>query len=214
MITVKPFEVNYFSENTYLLYDETGEAVLIDCGCLRPTEKQEVMDFIAENKLTLKRYLCTHLHLDHIFGNSFVYQTYGLKPEAHKADVESLPSPSEQAKLFGLPGRYEEVPVEKYLIGNEIIRFGHSELRVISVPGHSPGSVAFYNDKNGFVIVGDALFAGSIGRTDLWGGNQDILVAAIKNKLLTLPDETIVYPGHGPETTVISEKQNNPYLYL
>lgn len=214
MITVKPFEVNYFSENTYLLYDETGEAVLIDCGCMRPGEEKEVIDFIADNKLTLKRYLCTHLHLDHIFGNAFVYKTYGLKPEAHKADVEVLPPPSVQAKMFGLPGRYEEVPVGKYLAGGETIRFGKSELHVISVPGHSPGSVAFYNPKNGFVIVGDALFAGSIGRTDLWGGDQEVLIAAIRNKLLTLPDETIVYPGHGPETTVINEKLNNPYLHL
>lgn len=213
MITVKPFEVNYFSENTYLLYDDTGEAVLIDCGCMHPEEEKEIKDFIADNKLALKRYLCTHLHLDHIFGNSFVYKTYGLKPEAHKADMEALPSPADQAKMFGLPGRFEEVTLQKYLAGGETIRFGESELQVISVPGHSPGSVAFYNPKNGFVIVGDALFAGSIGRTDLWGGNQDILLAAIKNKLLTLPDETIVYPGHGPETTVIHEKQSNPYLY-
>lgn len=212
MITVQSFEVNYFSENTYLLYDETGEAVLIDCGCLRKQEEKMVSDFITENKLTLKRYLCTHLHLDHIFGNGFVYKTYQLKPEAHRADVEGLPSPDEQAKLFGLPGRVQEVPVEKFIAGGETIRFGKSELQTLSVPGHSPGSVAFYNARNGFVIVGDALFAGSIGRTDLWGGNQEVLVAAIRDKLLTLPDETVVYPGHGPTTTIIDEKLNNPYL--
>ena len=183
MITIKSFEVNYFSENTYLLYDDTKEAVLIDCGCLRKEEQKEVSDFIAQNGLTLKRYLCTHLHLDHIFGNEFVHNTYGLSPEAHKADVEGLPSPEEK-----------------------------SELAVLSVPGHSPGGVAFYNKKNGFVIVGDSLFTGSIGRTDLWGGNQDILLAAIKDKLLSLPDETVVYPGHGPETRIIDEKLNNPYL--
>lgn len=212
MITVQSFEVNYFSENTYLLYDETGEAVLIDCGCLRREEEKMVSDFITENKLTLKRYLCTHLHLDHIFGNGFVYKTYRLTPEAHKADVENLPSANEQAKLFSLPGRIQEVPVEKYIAGGETIRFGHSELKVISVPGHSPGSVAFYSEKDGFVIVGDALFAGSIGRTDLWGGNQEVLLAAIRDKLLALPDETIVYPGHGPTTIIIDEKLNNPYL--
>lgn len=212
MITIQSFEVNCFSENTYLLYDETREAVLIDCGCMRRQEEKMLSDFIADNKLTLKRYLCTHLHLDHIFGNEFVYKTYRLAPEAHKADVKGLPSASEQAKLFGLPNRISEVTVGKYLVGGETIRFGQSELQVLSVPGHSPGSVAFYNAKNGFVLVGDALFAGSIGRTDLMGGSQEVLVAAIRHKLLTLPDETIVYPGHGPTTTVIDEKLNNPYL--
>lgn len=212
MITIKAFEFNYFQENTFLLYDETREAVLIDCGCCRKEEEKELSNFIAENKLTVKQLLCTHLHLDHIFGNSFAYHTYGLKPQAHKLDVEILPSSEEQARLFGLPDRMENIPVEKYIVGNQVIKFGKSELQVINVPGHSPGSVAFYNKKNGFVIVGDALFAGSIGRTDLWGGSQEVLIAAINDKLLTLPDETVVYPGHGPETRIIDEKLNNPYL--
>ena len=150
--------------------------------------------------------------MDHVFGNGFIYKTYGLKPEANKQDVEKLPSPDEQAKLFGLRQHVENVPVEKYIVGGEIIKFGTSELQVLTVPGHSPGSIAFYNNKNGFAIVGDALFAGSIGRTDLWGGNQEVLVAAIHDKLLSLPDETVIYPGHGPETRVIDEKFNNPYL--
>lgn len=212
MITIKAFEFNYFQENTFVLYDDTGEAVIIDCGCCRKEEEQELVDFITENKLKVKHLLCTHLHLDHVFGNAFVHKTYGLKPEANKLDVEILPSPEKQAELFGLRKHVENVPVEKYIVGNEIIKFGNSELQVITVPGHSPGSVAFYNKKNGFIIVGDALFAGSIGRTDLWGGNQEILIAAIKDKLLSLPDETVVYPGHGPETRIIDEKLNNPYL--
>ena len=212
MITIKSFEFNYFQENTFPLYDETREAVLIDCGCCRKEEEKELTDFILENKLTLKHLLCTHLHVDHVFGNGFIHKTYGLGPEANKLDVEKLPSPDEQAKLFGLRQHVENVPIEKYIVGGEIIKFGTSELQVLTVPGHSPGSVAFYNQKNGFAIVGDALFAGSIGRTDLWGGNQEVLVAAIRDKLLSLPDETIIYPGHGPETRVIDEKFNNPYL--
>ena len=212
MITIKSFEFNYFQENTFLLYDDTREAVLIDCGCCRKEEEKELTDFILENKSTLKHLLCTHLHVDHVFGNGFIYKTYGLKPEANKQDVEKLPSPDEQAKLFGLRQHVENVPVEKYIVGGEIIKFGRSELQVLTVPGHSPGSVALYNKKNGFAIVGDALFAGSIGRTDLWGGNQEVLVAAIHDKLLSLPDETVIYPGHGPETRVIDEKFNNPYL--
>ena len=212
MITIKSFEFNYFQENTFLLYDETREAVLIDCGCCRKEEEKELSDFISENKLTLKHLLCTHLHVDHVFGNGFIHKTYGLNPEANKLDVEKLPSPDEQAKLFGLRQHVENVPVEKYIVGGEIIKFGTSELQVLTVPGHSPGSVAFYNKKHGFAIVGDALFAGSIGRTDLWGGNQEVLVAAIRDKLLSLPDETVIYPGHGPETRVFDEKFNNPYL--
>ena len=212
MITIKTFEFNYFQENTFLLYDDTREAVLIDCGCCRKEEEKELVNFIVENKLTVKQLLCTHLHLDHVFGNPFVYKTFGLKPQAHKLDVEKLPAPDEQAKKFGIPGHMEHIAVEKYLVGNQTIQFGKSELQVLTVPGHSPGSVAFYNKKNGFVIVGDALFSGSIGRTDLWGGNQEVLIAAIKDKLLSLPDETVVYPGHGPETRIIDEKLNNPYL--
>ena len=212
MISIKSFEVNYFSENTYLLYDETKEAVLIDCGCLRMEEQQELSRFATANGLTIKRYLCTHLHLDHVFGNEFVWKTYGLSPEAHKADEEKLPSPAEQAQAFGVPIKIKEVPIQHYLVNGERIQFGHSELEVLTVPGHSPGGLAFYNQKNGFVIVGDSIFARSIGRTDLWGGNQEVLIAALQNKILSLPDETIIYPGHGPETRVIDEKLENPYL--
>jgi glyoxylase-like metal-dependent hydrolase (beta-lactamase superfamily II) len=212
MIIIKSFEFNYFSVNTYVLHDETGEAVLIDCGCFSKEEELELSNYIIANKLTLKHLLCTHLHLDHVFGNEFVNRTYGLKPQAHKADVEALPSAQEQARLFGLQDRIQSIPVEKYIVGNEVIKFGHSELTALLVPGHSPGSLAFYNKKNGFAVTGDVIFQGSIGRTDLWGGNQEVLIAAIKDKILSLPDETILYPGHGPETNVISESMNNPFL--
>ena len=150
--------------------------------------------------------------MDHIFGNQFVWKQYGLKPEASKADVEGLPSPIDQAKAFRLPLAIQEVAVEHFLAGGQIVQFGKTQLEVISVPGHSPGGLAFYNRKNGFVIVGDSLFAGSIGRTDLWGGSQELLQAALRDRILSLPDETIVYPGHGPETRVIDEKFSNPYL--
>ena len=212
MTTVPSFEVNYFSENTYIVYDETKEGVIIDCGCMNKEEQQLISRFVSEQQLTLKRYLCTHLHLDHIFGNQFVWKQYGLKPEASKADVEGLPSPIDQAKAFRLPLAIQEVAVEHFLAGGQIVQFGKTQLEVISVPGHSPGGLAFYNRKNGFVIVGDSLFAGSIGRTDLWGGSQELLQAALRDRILSLPDETIVYPGHGPETRVIDEKFSNPYL--
>ncbi|MDR0995125.1 MAG: MBL fold metallo-hydrolase [Tannerella sp.] len=212
MITVKAFEFNYFSVNTYLLHDETGEAVLIDCGCFRKEEETELSDYVTAHNLNLKHLLCTHLHLDHVFGNEFVYRTYGLRPEAHKADVETLPSPQEQARFFGIQDEVKPITIAHYLVGGEIISFGKSELQVRLVPGHSPGSLLFYNKKDGFAIVGDAVFRGSIGRTDLWGGNHDVLLAAIKDKILSLPDETILYPGHGPATDVVEESLNNPFL--
>lgn len=212
MITVKSFEFNYFSVNTYILHDETGEGVLIDCGCFRREEELELSNYVIANKLTLKHLLCTHMHLDHIFGNEFVNRTYGLKPQAHKSDVEQIPLPQEQAAMFGLQDRVQAIPIEKYIVGNEVIKFGNSELITLLVPGHSPGSLVFYNKKNGFAITGDAIFNGSIGRSDLWGGNQEVLIAAIKDKILSLPDETILYPGHGPSTNVYEESLNNPFL--
>lgn len=212
MITVKSFVTNYFSENTYLVYDDSNEGVLIDCGCLSQAEKDELKNFVDQEKIILKRYLCTHLHMDHTFGNEFVLETFGLHPEAHKVEVEGLPAINEQAKMFGFPFEIKPVKVEKFLVGGEVISFGHSELKVIFVPGHSPGGLAFYNEINGYLFVGDSLFSGSIGRTDLWGGNQEVLLAAINDKLLSLPDETIVYPGHGPHTTIFEEKMNNPFL--
>lgn len=212
MIDIKVFEFNAIAENTYLLYDETKEAVLIDCGCMTPAEEGLLSDFISQNELSLKRLLCTHLHFDHVLGNGFIYRKYGIKPEAHKKEVEMLPTIKEQIKSMGFPFPIEFVDVENYLVGNETISFGQSELTTLLVPGHSPGSLAFYSKKDGFIVVGDALFNGSIGRTDLWGGNYDMLIAAIKDKILSLPDETIVYPGHGPSTTVINEKLNNPFL--
>lgn len=212
MIHVKRFEFNYFSVNTYLLYDKTGEAVLIDCGCMNQREEEELKAFIDENKLTLKRLLCTHLHLDHVFGNSFITQTYGLKPEAHKADTELLPSAEEQAKAFGLSMKGKSGQVNHFITVGEAIHFGESTLTSLHVPGHSPGSLVFYSEESNLAITGDTLFAGSIGRTDLWAGNQEILIAAIRNKLLALPDSTIIYPGHGPESSIREEKLENPYI--
>lgn len=212
MITVQSFEFNYFQENTFLLYDETGEAVLIDCGCCRKNEEKRLQEYISLHNLTLKHLLCTHLHIDHVWGNQFITQTYGLNPKAHRSDVEILPPPNEQSKMLGLGIEVTNVPIESFLTDNEIIHFGNSQLQVLTIPGHSPGSVAFYSKENNFVIVGDALFAGSIGRTDLWGGNTNELITAICSKLFTLPDHTIVYPGHGSQTSIIKEKKENPYL--
>jgi glyoxylase-like metal-dependent hydrolase (beta-lactamase superfamily II) len=212
MITVKTFVFNIIAVNTYLLYDETKEAVLIDCGCMFTTEEKKLADFITQNELKIKRLLCTHLHFDHILGNNFVYQNYGIKPEAHCKDVELLPSIRRQIKSTGVRLPIQLLDVDDFLDENETICFGESELTTLLVPGHSPGSLAYYSRKDGFIVVGDVLFKGSVGRSDLWAGNHEMLIAAVTDKILSLPDETIVYPGHGPSTTVIEEKNNNPFL--
>lgn len=209
---IKKFEFNNFPVNSYLLYDETGRAALIDCGCIYPEEQAALTRFIRENNLTLTNLLCTHLHLDHILGNPFIRHTYGLEPEAHPADITGLPTPEQQAAAFGMRLPDASVPVGRELKEGEVIRFGNTTLSVIHVPGHSPGSVVFYNAKNKAAFAGDVLFYGSIGRSDLWGGDQEELIEGIKDKLFRLPDETVVYPGHGPETTIGFEKQHNPFL--
>jgi len=212
MITVKTFIFNFIAENTYLLYDETKEAVIIDCGCMYAAEEHKLADFIAQNDIQLKRNLCTHVHFDHIAGNHFIYRTYGIKPEAHRKEVELLPSIKQQMQSMGMRLPVQFIEIEDFLEENETIHFGESELVTLLVPGHSPGSLAYYSRKDGFIVTGDTLFQGNIGRSDLWGGNYAQLVAAINDKIGSLPDETIVYPGHGHSTTVIEEKLNNPFL--
>jgi glyoxylase-like metal-dependent hydrolase (beta-lactamase superfamily II) len=212
MISVKIFEFNFVHENTYLLYDETNEAIIIDCGCMSASEEETIFGFISQHQLNVKRLLCTHLHFDHILGNGFAYQTYGVKPEAHRKDVEIIPPLNKQIQHKGIQLSAQTIDVETFIEENETIRFGRSELTTLLVPGHSPGSLAYYCAKDGFIIVGDALFRRNIGRTDLWGGDYDTLITSIRNKILSLPDETIVYPGHGPATTVIQEKWDNPFL--
>ena len=211
-MTIKTFTFNPFQENTYLLYDETNEAVIIDAGCLNINERNTLIQYIVQNKLNLKRVLNTHLHLDHQFGNKFLFTTFGLKPEANIEDEFLLESVVAQAKSFGLPFNEEAQELGNYIVEDQIINFGNSSLKTFHVPGHSPGSISFYSEKEGFVIVGDALFKGSIGRTDLPRCDYATLILSITKKLLTLPDSTVVYSGHGPTTTIGDEKINNPYL--
>ncbi len=211
MMEIKQFTVNFFGENCYLLYDETKEAILIDCGCMNTDEFMQVKTTIEQLQLEPKHLICTHYHVDHLMGAAFVHKYYSLLPEVCQTDVITLPAISKQAAMFGLPN-IQDTAIGTYLNEGDIVRFGHTELNVLAVPGHSPGSLAFYQKEKGCVFVGDALFAGSIGRTDLWGGNAQQLVDSIHKSLFTLPDSTVVYPGHGPMTTIAYEKSNNPYL--
>ncbi len=212
MINVKKFVFNFIEVNTYLVYDETNEAVLIDCGCLHTEEEEELCNFITKNKLKVKHLLNTHLHLDHAFGNAFASETFGIKPEGDMLEETRLPDLQQQADRFGIPLKKESVTLGNYLKNNDLVAFGNSSLQCLSVPGHSPGSLAFYSKEGKCVFTGDALFQGSIGRTDLWEGDFNTLINSIQKQLLVLPDETIVYPGHGPATTIGEEKKHNMYL--
>lgn len=211
MITVKAIPVNPFQENTYVLHDETGECVIIDPGMYDGAEQNRVVNYINQNKLTPVKLLLTHAHIDHILGNKFIHEQYGLLPEYHEGEEFLLTGSPAVAAKYGL--RYDVSPKgEKYLTDEEEISFGKSTLKSILAPGHSPAHLCFYSAENGFVIGGDVLFYNSIGRTDLPGGDFDTLISSIKNRLFMLPDETVVYPGHGPETSIGYEKKTNPFL--
>ena len=211
-MTIKTFIFSPFQENTYLVYDETKEAILIDPGCLYDAEKKTLTKFIEDNDLNLKRLINTHLHLDHQFGNKYVSDTYGLQPEACKEDEFLLENLKDQAGKFGLTLQESAQKLGDYIIDNQEIKFGNTTLISLYVPGHSPGSMAFYSEADEVLFAGDVLFRGSIGRTDLEKGDYATLIHSITNRLLPLPDSTVVYSGHGPTTTIGYERKNNPYL--
>lgn len=213
MLSVKIFVFNPFMENTLVVYDDhTREAAIVDCGCLYDTERNELKKFIADNNLVIKYLLNTHLHLDHQFGNAWAAAEYGVLPLAHRNDeklIDNLPS---QAMLFGIPDSVDAQPLGGYIAEGDEIIIGSSKLKAIFVPGHSAGSLCFYSASDGILIVGDVLFAGSIGRTDLPGGDFDLLTNGIREKLFTLPLDTKVYPGHGPTTSIDREIHSNPFF--
>lgn len=211
MLNLKSFSFGPFQENTYVLWDETGEAIIIDPGNTSTTEHQRVKSFLSDKNLKLGRLLLTHGHIDHIAGNRFIFDTYNLLPEVNKNDLSLIEKHSAIATMYGLPCEESPLP-EKYLNEGDIVKFGKTELEMIFTPGHSPGSITFYNKENKFIICGDVLFYGSIGRTDLPGGNYETLIDSIKDKLFPLGDGIKVYNGHGPATTIGFERENNPFL--
>ena len=212
MISIKIFTFNAYSENTYLLYDETNECVIIDPGMYDGAEQNEFAAFIKEHKLKPVLLLNTHCHLDHVFGNKFVFDTWGLKPQFNKGELPILQAIPGYAPQMGF-NKYELSPQpETFLEETGTITFGNSSLDLIFAPGHSPAHLCFYSKPDRFLIGGDVLFYGSIGRTDLPGGNHNQLITSIKTKLFPLPDEVKVYPGHGPATTIGFEKEHNPFF--
>ena len=211
---IKRFEFNMFPVNSYVLWDETHEAVLIDPGCYYEEEKTALKDYIASNELVVKHLLNTNLHIDHICGNPFCELTFGVKSEAHEADLFWVDEAPKQSRMFGVRLDQAPAPPAHHLHEGNFVTFGNTKLEVIHVPGHSPGSIVFYCAADNCLFSGDVLFQGSIGRADLAGGNFDTLIEGICAKLFVLPDETIVYPGHGAPTTIGIEKTENPFFRI
>ena len=209
---VKVIPQNPWQVNTIILSDNTNECVIIDPGCYSDEEKQQVSEYISTNGLKPVRLLHTHLHLDHVFGTRYIAETYNLKPEAHRDDEFLIGVTKDYASQFGVIIEQNPPELGNYLDHDDEVTFGDSTLKVIHVPGHSPGGVALYSESDKTLIAGDVLFKDSIGRTDLPGGNLDTLLSNIKSKLFTLPEDTVVYPGHGPTTTIGYEKETNSFL--
>ena len=213
MLTVKAFSFNPVEENTYVLYNEKKQCCIIDPGCYFPEEKEKLKNFIEENALRPVLLLNTHCHLDHVFGNKFVHDTWGLLLHIHEKEKSMLGLAPASGDLWQMPfDNYRGEII--YLNEGSMMKIGNDDLEVRFVPGHSPGHVCFYNEAGKFAISGDVLFNGSIGRTDLPGGDFDTLINSIQTRLFTLPDDTKIYPGHGPLTTIGFEKMNNPFVKL
>jgi hydroxyacylglutathione hydrolase len=211
MAQVQAFENNPYFENTYVLYDNSGECAIIDPGMYTASEQNIVINFIRANKLKPTLLLNTHCHIDHVLGNKLVFDLYGLKPQFHQGEQEDLDAVVAYAPAMDI--RYELSPnPDNYLPETGKITFGETELDLIFAPGHSRAHLCFYDAKSNFLIGGDVLFKGTIGRTDLPGGNFELLIKNIEEKLFTLSDSCIVYPGHGPETSIGYEKQFNPFF--
>src|ERR1051326_430547 len=201
MISIQGFVFNPFQENTYILFDETKDCIIIDPGCSNQSEQGEIIEFIKNENLKPVKLLNTHCHVDHVFGNSFIAKKYNLGLEIHKKDLGVLHSLPQVSHLYGLNAEPSVEP-SKFLEEGDKVKFGNSELDILFTPGHSPGSICFVSHEEKFVIGGDVLFYGSIGRTDLPGGNHQELLKNIRRKLFTLQDDFVVFPGHGTQTSI------------
>lgn len=210
-MNIQKFTFNPFQENTYILYDETKECIIVDPGCYTEEEEKELVRFIEINELKPVKLINTHCHIDHICGNMFIHRKYQLPLEASLEDAYNLDLSVQAGKMYGVPivpSPEIAIPIKE----GDQIHFGHSSLSILETPGHSKGSLSFYTKADAFILSGDALFRMSIGRTDLPGGHHETLLNSIRTKLFTLPKETTVYSGHGDETTIGYEIKNNPFF--
>jgi hydroxyacylglutathione hydrolase len=211
MLQIKQFTFSPLAENTYVLYNDSNHACIIDPGCYDRKEFDELFAFVDAKELLVTHLLLTHAHLDHVFGLSRVAEKYGLTPYLHPNEKQVLDRGPMMGMMYGLVFPQYTGPLLDLKEG-DIIESGEDRLKVLFAPGHAPGHVCFYCAEQGFVIGGDVLFQRSIGRTDLPGGNHEVLLESIRTQLFTLPDATVVYPGHGPSTTIGEEKRFNPFL--
>lgn len=215
MLEITTLQFNPFGVNTYLVYDtETRDTAVVDPGMFNTKEQRFFDTYVAEHNLKITQIINTHLHLDHCFGDNYVKSRYGVPVKANSEDAFLGAKLAEQSRRFGMlvPGTEKGVEIDVDLKEGETVKVGRHELKVLQVPGHSPGSIALYSPEYHFLIGGDVLFKGSIGRTDLEQGNMSTLINSIRNKILTLPEETQVLPGHDAITTVADEKRYNPYF--
>lgn len=212
-MNVSRFTFNMFGVNTYILWEDISkDAVIVDPGMINDEERLAIDKFIKSNSLKIKHMINTHMHIDHSFGVKYIKDKYGVMLMGNMEDHFLAERLKQQANMFGLPVSVEDLVIDIDLKDGDKLKIGDEEIIIKQVPGHSPGSIVLYAIDSNFIISGDVLFQHSIGRTDLPGGNYQQLINAINNKLMTLPDDTIVYPGHGFETTIIEEKKHNPYI--
>ncbi|MBO4444684.1 MAG: MBL fold metallo-hydrolase [Bacteroidaceae bacterium] len=202
------FEFNPIAENTYILWDDSKECVIIDAGCFFPDEYETLRRFVEAKELTVKHLLCTHFHFDHVFGARFVKEEWNVPVEGHSGDAWWETNNASVCASFGIRFRGEPPTIDKYLADGDTITFGNgTSLQCIHLPGHSKGGMVFYDKEDGVVFVGDSLFAGGgMGRTDLHGGDYEELMTSLRSRLFSLPDSTIIYPGHGPTSTLRTER--------
>ncbi len=203
---------NPFQENTYIVYDDTKECIIFDPGMFTAEERKQCVSFIEQAGLKPVRLINTHCHLDHVFGNNFIHQTYNLPLEIHRGELSVLEATPLVCKNYGIPYTDPSPMPERFIEEGEIIEFGNTKLKAIFTPGHSPASLSFFDAVSKQLIAGDVLFHGSIGRTDLPGGDFATLISSIKEQLFPLGDDVKVYPGHGPSTSIGYERATNPFL--
>ena len=210
MLQIKSFVFGPVQENTYVIHDDSGEGIVVDPGCYENHEKLELTKFVTDQGIKITGIVNTHCHFDHVLGNEFAKNTFNAPLAIPAGEKDTLASVKVYAPVYGF-GNYQEAKVDRYLEESDVIEFGNTQLEILLVPGHSAGHMAYYHQDSRTCMGGDVLFKGSIGRTDLPGGDHQTLIDSIQNKMFGLPDEVVVYCGHGPPTTIGEEKKTNPF---
>ena len=210
---IKQLTFNPFQENTYIIWDDTKNCIIIDPGCYEEEERKNLVSFIEINEINPVKLINTHCHIDHILGNKFVSENWNIELHIHKLDLPLLENAGGIAQTYGFE-KYEGSPYpQHFLKDGDLLKFGESKLEILFTPGHAPGHICLFSKEEKFIVAGDVLFNRSIGRTDLPGGDYDTLIDSIQKKLMVLEDETVVYCGHGPSTTIGKERETNPFLH-